>query len=88
MRPVPYNMWEAPNPEQAAETLCFEKLNLDGTCKIRSWANCPNAYCNEDNILVGARKVGIQKVNVDIPWNENLSNKAKNKRHWYGNDNR
>ena len=77
-RPVPYNLWEAPNPEQAADKNCFVGLNQDGTCKIRS--SCPNASCNEDNILVGARRVGIQKINVDIPWSENLPDKAKNKR--------
>ena len=87
LRPVPYNSWEAPHPEQAADKNCFEGFNSDGTCKIRKWL-CPDAYCTKDNILKGAKNVKIEKIKLDLPWNESMTNKAKMKRHIYGNDNR
>ena len=88
-RPVKYFSFEAPNPEQAADEECLKSKGWelpngeDGTCQIRS--RCPNAKCNDDNILVDAKKVKIQKINLDIPWSENLTAKAKRKRWLLGN---
>ena len=91
-RPVPYASFDAPNPEQAADQEClmkrsweWEKYGVDaGPCQVRP--RCPNAKCNEDNILVDAKKVSIQKVNVNIPWSETMTYKAKIKRWLMGND--
>merc|ERR1712223_622366 len=68
LRPVPYNSFEAPHPEQAADKNCFQGFNSDGTCKISS--GCPDAYCTKDNILTGAKNVKIVKIKLDLLWNE------------------
>ena len=86
MIPVPYDSFEAPHPEQAADMNCIDIQN-DGTCKIKS-SRCPNAYCNEDNILVDAKRVNIKKIELDIPWRENMTEREKKKRWKEGNDNR
>ena len=90
-RPVKYFSFEAPNPEQAADEECLKSKSWelpngeDGTCRqIRKWA-CPNAKCNDDNILVDAKKVHIWKINPDIPWSETMTENAKRKRWLMGN---
>ena len=90
-RPVPYDTFESPNSEQAADQNCLKrrpwewKDGGEGPCQVRK-SRCPNAKCNEDNILVNAEKVKIQKVNVDLPWSETMTEKAKRKRWLQGTD--
>ena len=90
-RPVPYDTFESPNSEQAADQKCLKRRPWDwkdggeGPCQVRK-SRCPNAKCNEDNILVNAEKVKIQKVNVDLPWSETMTEKAKRKRWLQGTD--
>ena len=90
-RPVPYDSFESPNSEQAADQKCLKRRPWDwkdggeGPCQVRK-SRCPNAKCNEDNILVNAEKVKIQKVNVDLPWSETMTEKAKRKRWLQGTD--
>ena len=90
-RPVPYDTFESPNSEQAADQKCLKrrpwewKDGGEGPCQVRK-SRCPNAKCNEDNILVNAEKVKIQKVNVDLPWSETMTEKAKRKRWLQGTD--
>ena len=90
-RPVPYDSFESPNSEQAADQKCLKrrywewKDGGEGPCQVRK-SRCPNAKCNEDNILVNAEKVEIQKVNVDRPWSETMTEKAKRKRWLQGTD--
>ena len=90
-RPVPYDSFESPNSEQAADQKCLKrrfwewKDGGEGPCQVRK-SRCPNAKCNEDNILVNAEKVKIQKVNVDLPWSETMTEKAKRKRWLQGTD--
>ena len=90
-RPVPYDTFESPNSEQAADQKCLKRRPWDwkdggeGPCQVRKWY-CPNAKCNEDNILVNAEKVKIQKVNVDLPWSDTMTEKAKRKRWLQGTD--
>ena len=90
-RPVPYDTFESPNSEQAADQKCLKRRPWDwkdggeGPCQVRK-SRCPNAKCNEDNILVNAEKVKIQKVNVDLPWSDTMTEKAKRKRWLQGTD--
>ena len=90
-RPVPYDSFESPNSEQAADQKCLKrrpwewKDGGEGPCQVRK-SRCPNAKCNEDNILVNAEKVKIQKVNVDLPWSDTMTEKAKRKRWLQGTD--
>ena len=90
-RPVPYDSFESPNSEQAADQKCLKRRPWDwkdggeGPCQVRK-SRCPNAKCNEDNILVNAEKVKIQKVNVDLPWSDTMTEKAKRKRWLQGTD--
>ena len=90
-RPVPYDSFESPNSEQAADQKCLKRRSWEwkdggeGPCQVRK-SHCPNAKCNEDNILVNAEKVEIQKVNVDRPWSETMTEKAKRKRWLQGTD--
>ena len=89
-RPVPYKSFDAPHPEQAANEDCLKNQNHlpkgeDGTCQIRADV-CPNAKCNDDNILVDAKKVHIWKINPDIPWSETMTDWSKTKRWLMGND--
>ena len=90
-RPVPYDSFESPNSEQAADQTCLKRQSWEwkdggeGPCQVRK-SRCPNAKCNEDNILVNAEKVEIQKVNVDRPWSETMTEKAKRKRWLQGTD--
>ena len=90
-RPVPYDSFESPNSEQAADQTCLKRQSWEwkdggeGPCQVRK-SRCPNAKCNEDNILVNAEKVPIQKVNVDLPWSETMTEKAKRKRWLQGTD--
>ena len=96
-RPVPYDSFESPNPEQAADQACLKRQSWEwkdgdgvgGPCQVRKW-RCPNAKCNEDNILVNAEKVRFinynEKVNVDLPWNETMTKNEKYKRWLQGTD--
>ena len=79
-QPIPRDIgaFDAPHPEQQADMACFLGFNKDGTCKFHE--SCPDAYCNEDNIIIGAKKVKIEKVKIDQPWKETMSFKAKFKR--------
>ena len=95
-RPVPYDSFESPNSEQAADQTCLKRQSWEwkdggeGPCQVRKW-RCPNAKCNEDNILVNAEKVRFtgnsrEKVNVDLPWSETMTKNEKKKRWLQGTD--
>ena len=96
-RPVPYDSFESPNSELAADQACLKRQSWEwkdgdgvgGPCQVRKW-RCPNAKCNEDNILVNAEKVRFinynEKVNVDLPWNETMTKNEKYKRWLQGTD--
>ena len=96
-RPVPYDSFESPNSELAADQACLKRQSWEwkdgdgvgGPCQVRKW-RCPNAKCNEDNILVNAEKVRFinynEKVNVDLPWSETMTKNEKYKRWLQGTD--
>jgi len=89
MRPIKSNAWDAPNPGQEANEMCFNQRwdasPSDGPCQINT-SRCPDAYCDENNILRGARAQGVTQT-YEGPY-QDASQQEQNQRKWFGVDNR